>query len=123
MVSGSTSSRRGATATTRPTAARRTRARRRRRPLRKGPSALAGGERELAAELDGEPELDVLVEEPVRLDLGRAPRAEPVADPVDELLGRRRAGGHPHDLDALDPRLVDLALVVDQVSGDAVRAR
>ena len=42
---------------------------------------------------------------------------------VDELLGRRRARGDADRLDAVEPGLVDLGLVVDQVRLDAVRAR
>ena len=55
--------------------------------------ALRLGERELAAELDREAEGDVLVDHPERLDPLDAPRAEPVADPRDELLRRGRARG------------------------------
>ena len=81
--------------------------------------ALRVGERELAAQLDRQAELDVLVDEPVRLDLGDAARAEPVADALDELLGRGGARRDAHDLDAVEPGLVDLGLVVDQVRRDA----
>ena len=64
---------------------------------------LRVGERELAAQLDRQAELDVLVDEPVRLDLLHAAGAEPVADALDELLGRRGARRDADDLDAVDP--------------------
>ena len=89
-----------------------------------GSGGLRLGERELAAQLDRQAELDVLVDEAVRLDLGDAAGAEPVADALDELLRRRGAGRDADDLHrVLDPRLVDLGLVVDQVRGDAAGAR
>src|SRR6185295_3225818 len=43
-------------------------------------------ELELAAELDGEAEGDVLLDDAVRVDALHAPRAEPVADAAHELL-------------------------------------
>ena len=49
--------------------------------------------------------------------------AEPVADPLDELLRRRRARCDADRLDAVEPRLVDLGLVVDQVATDAAGPR
>ena len=45
--------------------------------------------------------------------------AEPVADAGDELLGRRRPGGDPDGRRTLEPGLVDLRLVVDQVRRSA----
>ena len=93
---------------------------RRRAPRREGISlALALRERELAAELDREPELDLLVDHAVRGDVLDAPRAEPVADSLDELLRSRGAGRQPDRLGLLEPGLVDVGLVVDQVRGDA----
>ncbi len=58
---------------------------------------LRVGERELAAQLDRQAELDVLLEEAVLLDVGDAARAEPVADALDELLGRGGARGDADD--------------------------
>ncbi len=49
--------------------------------------------------------------------------AEPVADAGHELLRRGRARGDADRLDAVEPALVDLRLVVDQVRGDAGGAR
>src|SRR5579885_2387880 len=77
------------------------------------------GERELAAKLDRQPELDVLGDEAVRLDVGDAAVAEPVAHALDELLGCRGARGDADGVDAGEPRLVDLRLVVDEVGVDA----
>ena len=58
-----------------------------------------------------------------RLDRLDAAGAEPVAGARDELLGRGRARGDPDRLDAVEPGLVDLGLVVDQVRLHAARAR
>ena len=54
--------------------------RRRRQPSSRSRRASAARELELAAELDGKPERHVLLDEPVRLDVRHAARAEPVAD-------------------------------------------
>ena len=81
--------------------------------------ALALGELELAAELDGQAEGDVLLHDPVRLDARDAARAEPVADAIHELLRCRGARCDPDDTGVGEPRLVDLGLVVDQVGGRA----
>jgi hypothetical protein len=51
--------------------------------------ALVLGERKLPPELDRQAKLDVLVDKPMRGDVVHAARAEPIADPLDELLGRR----------------------------------
>ena len=51
------------------------------------------------------------------------PRAEPVADPLDEVLGRRGARRQPDRLDSVEPALVDRGLVLDQVGRHAGRAR
>ena len=63
----------------------------------------AGRELELPAELDRKAEGHVLVHEPVRLDVGHATGAEPVAHPVDELLGRGRTGRDADGLGVLEP--------------------
>jgi hypothetical protein len=76
-------------------------------------------ELQLAAQLDREPEGDVLVDHAVRLDPLDAAGAEPVADPGHEPLGRGRTGCDPDGLDPVEPRLFDLRLVVDQVRRDA----
>ena len=94
-----------------------------RAPAREILGGLRLGECELAAQLDRQAELDVLVHEPVRLDLRDTARPEPVAHPLDELLRRRGAARHAHDLDAVHPCLVDLGVVVDQIRGDAAGAR
>ena len=108
---GSGSCRRAASATTRRTAARPTRARapppvdQRRRPASCCASASASSRRSSTGRRNstssstsryGSMSVD-------------AARAEPVADALDELLRRGRAGGDADDLDAVDPRLVDLA--------------
>ena len=49
--------------------------------------------------------------------------AEEVDEPLHQLLGRARAGGDPHHALALEPLLLHLALVVDQVRVGAVVAR
>jgi hypothetical protein len=43
---------------------------------------------------------------------------EPVDDLLDQHLGRGRTGGQPDGADAVEPGLVDLRRVVDQVGGD-----
>src|SRR5207248_933608 len=70
-----------------------------------------------AAELDGEPEGDVLIRRPMFADLAHAARAEPVADAAHELLGRGRAGCHADDRRVAQPMIVDLGGVVDEVGG------
>ena len=67
------------------------------------PLALDSASCELAAELDRQPEGDVLVDHPERLDARDAARAEPVADALDEPLGSRGAGGDADHLDAVEP--------------------
>ena len=67
--------------------------------------ALSLGERELAAKLHRQPERHVLVDHPERLDPLDAAGAEPVADPVDELLRRRGARGDADRAHAFEPRL------------------
>src|SRR5918996_2396191 len=98
-------------------ASRRTRAARLRR------SALRLGELELAEQLDRELEGDVLVDHAERLDALDAAPAEPVAHTVDEPLGGRRPGRDADHLDAVEPRLVDLCLIVDQMPRDPSGAR
>src|SRR5882672_29713 len=88
------------------------------RPLR---TRLGCHELELPAQLDGEAEDDVFFCHRERLDRLDTPRPEPVARAGDELLRRRCTGGDPDRLDAVEPGLVDLGLVVDQVRLDAVR--
>ena len=51
-----------------------------------------------------------------------APLAEELDEALDQLLGGAGAGGDPHGLDTLEPGLVDLEVVVDQVGGGAVLA-
>ena len=84
--------------------------------------ALGVGERQLAAQLDRQPEGHVLVDHPERLDPS-TPRARNQSQTrVDELLRGRRAGRDADRPDAVEPGLVDLGLVVDQVRGDAAGA-
>ena len=53
-----------------------------------------------------------------------APRSRKKLDqPLDQLLGGAGAGGDADGLDALEPGLVDLGVVVDQVGVGAVLAR
>src|SRR5205814_768424 len=63
--------------------------------------------------------LDIRLDDALRRDVGDAVGAEPFADALHELLRRRRAGRDADDRDAVEPRLVDLGLVVDQVRRDA----
>ena len=82
-----------------------------------GIRTLLGSELELSAELDGQAERHVFLDEPIRLDVVDATGAEPVADPADELLGSGGARGDPDRGCAFEPRFVDLGLVVDQIGG------
>ena len=86
-------------------------------------SRLRGAAGELPADLRREHEADVLVDGRQLGDVGGAALAEELDEPLDELLGRAGAGGDPDRLDALEPGLVDLEVVVDQVRGGAVLAR
>ena len=74
------------------------------------------------ADLARELEEDVLERAVERLDLGDAAFPEPADDPADQGLGSRRAGGEADALDTVEPGLVDLALVVDQVGVHATGA-
>lgn len=76
---------------------------------------LRVGEGELSPELDREAEDDVFVDRLERLDGVDAPSAEPVAYSLHELFGRRRSRGDSDRLDPLQPLLVDVGLVVDEV--------
>ena len=49
--------------------------------------------------------------------------AEELDQALDQLLGGAGAGGDANRLDALQPLLLDLGVVVDQVRGGAVLAR
>src|SRR5207244_4453871 len=88
--------------------------------------------RQLRPDLLGEHEADVLPDHVQLLDLLSPARAEEVDEPLHELLRGARAGGDAERANALEPLLVDLKLVVDQlragaeVAGDldeAVRVR
>ncbi len=57
----------------------------------------------------------MLLGEAELLDLGRALPCQPREESVYEALGRRRPARQADHLGALDPRRVDLGLVVDQV--------
>src|SRR6185503_4698115 len=74
------------------------------------------------ADLARELEEDVLERAVERLDLGDAPFPEPADDPANQGLGSRRAGGEADALDTVEPGLVDLAFVVDQVGVHAAGA-
>ena len=67
--------------------------------------------------------MHVLLDQVVLGDLLDAALAEPVHDALDEPLGRRRAGRDADGLDALEPAVEDLRLVVDQVRLHAEVAR
>src|SRR5205807_8146759 len=82
-----------------------------------------GGGRLGAPQLDGELEDDVLVDGREVLDLADSAPPEPLADAHDEALRSRRARRQPDDLRPVQPGLVDLGLVLDQVRLDAARAR
>ena len=56
-------------------------------------------------------------------DVVGAALAEEVDEALDQLLGGAGAGGDADRLDALQPLLLDLGVVVDQVGGGAVLAR
>jgi len=81
-----------------------------------------GSQLELSAELDGQAKRHVFLDEPIRLDVVDATGAEPVADPADELLGSGGARGDPDRGCALEPRFVDLGLVIDQIGRRPGRA-
>ena len=89
--------------------------------LTPAPTSPSRRELELAAELDRQAEGHVLLGHRERLDRLDTAGAEPVAGAGHELLRRRRARGDADRLDAVEPGLVDLGLVVDQVRLDAVR--
>src|SRR3954452_19575982 len=74
----------------------------------------AGGGHRLAQRL-GEHEPDVLLDDLELLDGIHAALAEEVHEPLDQLFGCARARGDADGPLALEPRLVDLRLVVDQV--------
>src|SRR6478672_3438796 len=89
--------------------------RRSRRPGRARTRGRLRGRALGAAELDGKLERDVLEDAAELGDVVDAAVAEPVADVVHEPLGSRGAGGHADDVDAVEPRLVDLLGVVDEM--------
>src|SRR5438093_13750174 len=66
-----------------------------------------------APQLDGQAKDDVLVDVRERSDLTDAVGSEPVAHPLDEMLGRRRTRGQPDCPDIVEPALLDLRIVVD----------
>src|SRR5205823_2121178 len=76
-----------------------------------------------AAQLDRELEDHVLVHGAVLGDVLDAPVAEPLTDLSDEPLRCRRAGGDTGDVDAVEPRVLDLGHVVDEVCLYAGRVR
>ena len=54
-------------------------------------------------------------------DVVHAARAEPTHDAIDEPLGRRRARCDANGARALEPGVLDLGLVVDEVGARAAR--
>ena len=74
-----------------------------------------------AAQLDRQPEHDVLERRPELGDVVDAARAEPVADAAHEPLGRGRAGRDADDARSVEPALVDLRRVLDELRGDVRR--
>src|SRR5206468_6408392 len=89
---------------------------------RSGVFPLRPGDR-IRADLARQLEEDVLGDPVQTVDPGDAALAKPADDPADERLRGGCAGGQPHALLALEPRLLDPALVVDQVRLDAARPR
>src|SRR4051794_16560503 len=85
--------------------------------------ALGARGGELLADLAGEHEADVLVDGLQLGDIVCAALAEEGDQSLDQLLRGTGAGGDADCLDALQPGLVDLVVVVDQVGVGAVLAR
>ena len=119
---GSGSCRRGASATTRRTAARRTPARRRRRRSRRRYCCASASASSRRSSTGSRNSTSSSTRRYASMSVDAA-GAEPVAHALDELLRRGGAARHADDVDAVHPRLVDLALVVDQVRGDTACAR
>src|SRR4051794_9462304 len=87
------------------------------------PTSPSCAGRELLANLLREHEADVLLHHFELGDVLGAARAEEVDQPLNELLGRARAGADPNDPLALQPLLAHLRLAVDQVGVGAMVAR
>src|ERR687891_678815 len=88
-------------------------------PERSGLGADPGPLEIGVADAAGESEGHVLLDHPDLLDLRGPAVAEPGQDPVDQPPRRRGPAGDPDVLRAVQPGLVDLGLVVDQVGGRA----
>ena len=110
-----------------PAAAAARRARRRAARLAAGRRSWLGAcaaTRHLLADGLRQHEAHVLAQHLELRDVARAARAEEVDEPLDELLGRARAGRDADHARALEPLLAHLELVVDQVRvGAGSRAR
>src|SRR4051794_35681049 len=83
----------------------------------------SGSRSELLADLLGEHETDVLVDGAQLGDIARPALAEKLDEPLDQLLRGAGAGGDADGLDALQPLLLHLGVIVDQMGGGAVLAR
>src|SRR3954465_12184999 len=79
------------------------------------PEALGARGGELPADLAGEHEPNVLVDGLQLGDIVCAAPAEERDESLDKLLGSTGARGDADRLDALEPGLVDLTVVVDQI--------